>query len=199
MSRNIWFTSDQHFYHANIIRYSKRPFSSVEEMNERLVELHNVLVREGDVVYHLGDLGFCKASKLKPVLDRLNGRKFLTRGNHDLPLPELWNLSSFENIWTCRLGRLPSSKYILGTPAMLCHYPYKENATSHDKKYLTVMPPDEGRWLIHGHIHERRRESGRMINVGVDVWGYRPVHLDEVRALIRVKELEEPEDTDCNP
>ena len=50
-----WFTSDEHHWHANIIRYSKRPFSSIVEMTEELVRRHNAVVKAEDTVWHLGD------------------------------------------------------------------------------------------------------------------------------------------------
>jgi len=58
MKRNIWFTSDTHFNHRNIIGYAQRPFESVEEMNEVMIERWNASVRGEDTIYHLGDFSF---------------------------------------------------------------------------------------------------------------------------------------------
>ena len=83
MMNNIWFTSDHHFGHANIIQFSNRPFGTVEEMDESLVEKWNAVVKTGDVVYHIGDLFWTPASQAKSLRQRLNGRICLIRGNHD--------------------------------------------------------------------------------------------------------------------
>jgi calcineurin-like phosphoesterase family protein len=58
--KNIFFTSDTHFYHTNIIKYCNRPFSSVEEMNQKLIENWNNTISEHDTIFHLGDFMFKK-------------------------------------------------------------------------------------------------------------------------------------------
>ena len=85
MTKEIFFTSDQHYGHFNIIRYCNRPFSSVEEMDETLIQNHNKKVRQSDIVYMVGDLAFHKdRAQIIALLKRLNGRKILVTGNHDL-------------------------------------------------------------------------------------------------------------------
>src|SRR4051812_25435002 len=79
----IFFTSDHHFGHANIIRYSERPFADVEEMNESLITNWNAVVGENDVVYHLGDIFMTPLPAAKAIRRQLNGRIRLIRGNHD--------------------------------------------------------------------------------------------------------------------
>ena len=80
---NVFVISDTHFFHKNILEFEKeaRPFSSVEEMNETLVDNWNRVVGHKDVVWHLGDVLFGKDNFY--ILDRLNGRKNLVLGNHD--------------------------------------------------------------------------------------------------------------------
>jgi len=79
---NVWLTADHHFGHANIIKYSARPFTDVAEMNEFLIERWNELVSPGDRVFVLGDFSF---SSPKRYLDRMRGKKVLIQGNHDPP------------------------------------------------------------------------------------------------------------------
>jgi calcineurin-like phosphoesterase family protein len=76
----IFFTSDSHFGHANIIKYCNRPFSSVAEMDREMIEQWNKVVTMYDTVYHLGDFCF---SAHAPYFNQLNGNKFLILGNHD--------------------------------------------------------------------------------------------------------------------
>ncbi|MFK7937213.1 MAG: metallophosphoesterase, partial [Saprospiraceae bacterium] len=81
--KNIFFTSDHHFGHKNIIKFSNRPFASVEEMDEHLIRCWNEKVGADDEVYHLGDVGLCSAKKLNKILARLNGTIYLIKGNHE--------------------------------------------------------------------------------------------------------------------
>lgn len=69
----IWFTSDQHFYHKNVIRYCNRPFKSLEEMHETLIQNWNKVVGPTDIVYILGDFAFCGVARMKEIVSRLNG------------------------------------------------------------------------------------------------------------------------------
>ena len=83
MSGKNFYIADWHYGHANIIAYDNRPFTSVAEMNETLIENWNKAVSPGDMVYVLGDMFWCKSSEAVPVLEGLNGQKILVRGNHD--------------------------------------------------------------------------------------------------------------------
>lgn len=79
-----WFISDTHFSHKNILEYepTARPFASIEEMNEAMIERWNSVVKPNDKVYHLGD--FCMGGKHNvAIAGRLNGNKRLIMGNHD--------------------------------------------------------------------------------------------------------------------
>ena len=78
-----FFISDTHFCHTNILKYDNRPFSSIEEHDENLIENWNSRVTNKDIVYHLGDFGFGQKDKLQDIFNRLKGRKRLIRGNHD--------------------------------------------------------------------------------------------------------------------
>lgn len=78
-----FYIADWHYGHANIMAFDNRPFKTLEEMNETLVERWNSVVSAGDIVYVLGDMFWCNADKSMPILDELNGQKFLIKGNHD--------------------------------------------------------------------------------------------------------------------
>src|SRR5258708_12137402 len=80
----VYFTSDTHFGHANIIRYCDRPFATVEEMDEAMIANWNAVVGRGDDVWHLGDFGWSRdATRIRSIFHQLNGRKRLVIGNHD--------------------------------------------------------------------------------------------------------------------
>ena len=79
----IYFIADTHFNYRNIIEYYNRPFKDTNEMNEYIIQKWNSVVKENDIVYHLGDVGFGTTEMLKELVSRLNGTKILLRGNHD--------------------------------------------------------------------------------------------------------------------
>lgn len=83
MKTNIFFTADHHFGHANIIRFTNRPFKDIDEMNEELIKRWNEKVGKEDFVYHLGDLSLGSPQKTKEILDELNGKIYLIKGNHE--------------------------------------------------------------------------------------------------------------------
>lgn len=83
---HVFFTSDTHFGHANIIRFCKRPFENVEEMNEVLIENWNKVVSDDDTVFHLGDFAFGGSNVWKEIIPRLKGHINLIIGNHEIML-----------------------------------------------------------------------------------------------------------------
>ena len=199
----IFFTADLHLWHANVIRYCSRPFSSVEEMNEMLVKYWNNTVGPEDTVYCLGDF----AMAFRPVetfTRRLNGIKYLVPGNHDfchsyhkksrsIENRDKWIKKYEENGWIV----LPeqTTLYIPGvTTVNLCHHPYRfVDGDSHDDKYKKWRPNDDGRWLLCGHVHEKWKviDHMRMINVGVDQWNFRPVSITEIEKIICASNIEQ--------
>lgn len=78
-----FYIADMHFGHANCLAFDNRPFTSVEEMDAELIRRWNSVVSPGDIVYVLGDMFWCKSSVAVPILQQLNGQKFLIKGNHD--------------------------------------------------------------------------------------------------------------------
>lgn len=174
-----FFTADLHLGHRNIIEYCSRPFLDVDEMNAALVDRWNETVGDEDEVIVLGDVAMGRISETLPLVGRLRGRKVLLAGNHD----RCWQGhrqgveaatvryldAGFDEIWQGQV-----EVQLDGMAVLACHFPYRGDSQDHDR-YVEHRPVDRGAWLLHGHVHERWRSSGRMINVGVDVWDYRPV------------------------
>lgn len=82
---NIFFTSDEHYGHFNILKFTSRPFISLQDMKEKLINNHNSIVGKNDEVFHLGDM-FWKSCSLRECLDiryALNGKHYFVYGNHD--------------------------------------------------------------------------------------------------------------------
>ena len=130
-----YFTSDQHFGHFNIIRLSHRPFATVDEMDDELLARWNAKVKDGDVVYVLGDL-FFRATVVEPILARLKGRKHLMLGNHDGSWTKRIDLSRyFESVQTLKEVNVD------GRLLTLCHYP------------MLSYPEARRGYMVYGHIH----------------------------------------------
>lgn len=174
----IYFTSDQHYWHARVIEYCNRPFSSIEEMNAGLIALHNRTVSPDDTTYMLGDFCFGNQHKMRTILSQLNGTKILIRGNHD-------RLKDHKLI---ELGFSAVSERSNFDDMLLSHYPYRgAEHDERDERFVERQYVDEGSWLLHGHVHQHWKKKARMINVGVDVWNLRPASLAEILTLQREK------------
>jgi calcineurin-like phosphoesterase family protein len=178
-----WFSSDEHFGHKNILQLSNRPFADLEEMHRELKRRWNERVAPRDRVMIVGDFSFMQSSSTRKVLQDLNGTKVLIQGNHDKEknIPR----DCFETIVTRAQYALPN-----GHKAILCHYPYLSGEqadaerNNYKVRYAERRPKDQGQWLIHGHVHGSWKVNGRMINVGVDVWDYYPVSIDQIMEII---------------
>ena len=80
----IWFTSDLHLSHTNVLKHSNRPFASIEQMNEEIIKKWNRKVAQNDVIYVLGDVCWNWNSKqINETFSKMNGIKYLVIGNHD--------------------------------------------------------------------------------------------------------------------
>ena len=79
----VWFTSDPHYYHKNVIRLCKRPFENLHLMHEHMIQEWNKRVKPNEKVYVLGDFAFANYTMANKILSRLQGHKILVSGNHD--------------------------------------------------------------------------------------------------------------------
>lgn len=171
-----WLTADLHFGHKNILKYEDRPFSDIEAMDEALIQNWNSCVQPSQTILIVGDFALCGTQKCEAVVKRLNGYKFLLMGNHDWKhSPNRWLKMGF---WDARKGSID-----LGRNLIACHLPYSGDSGDEDR-YEKARPPDEGKVLLHGHVHSKWKTNGRMINVGVDVWDLKPVSREVVTKLI---------------
>ena len=192
----LWLTADLHLGHANIIRYCRRPFEAVADMDERLVDRWNDRVSDGDTVLVLGDVALGPITSSLGLVRRLAGHKVLVAGNHDRcwvgngRKAAGWH-GRYLDVGFAEVRQGTIDLEVAGQPVRAGHFPYEGD--SHDEdRFTSHRPEDDGRWLLHGHVHDRWRQRGRMINVGVDAWDYRPVSEDEVAALIEAGPAELP-------
>lgn len=183
-----WFTSDLHFGHANIIDYSGRPFADPETMNRALIDRWNDSVQPDDTVWVLGDVALGRIADTLELVRDLNGNKQLLAGNHDRcwaghgRRADGW-IERYLSAGFAAIHQGSTHIRVGDHRVVACHFPYRGDSHDHDR-YIEQRPVDTGEWLLHGHVHERWRQRGRMINVGVDAWGLRPVEEATVAALI---------------
>jgi len=149
--KNIWFWSDQHFGHANIIKYSERPFKDADQMNEMLLLNYNRVVDKDSVVIWVGDVAFKSADWTNAFLKRfVPAYRILIVGNHDYEKKKGFKQLDFDEV---------HSHYQLDN-AWITHYP------------MNRIP--HGVFNIHGHIHTNNTNNPRHFNVSVEQIGYAP-------------------------
>lgn len=189
----VWFTSDTHFAHANIIRFCHRPFATTEEMDEYIIQQWNALVKPDDTVFHLGDFAWGGSSVWTRVLERLNGHKILIIGNHDIKNLRA-NYSRYFDAITFQMQIL-----VEGQTIILNHYPFLTYGGSYRNEPV---------WQLFGHVHSRKnntligindlevkeilgKDEGRLkylfatqYDVGCDNNDYKPINFYQVRDII---------------
>ena len=157
----ICLVADTHFNHENIIKYCNRPFKDIEEMNESIIENWNSVIKKDDIVYHLGDFGFGSLEDLKQIFDRLNGKKYLIMGNHDLRYGKNFFIKlGFIQVYkkgSCQIDNL-----------LLTHYPKKVEI---------------GIFNYYGHIHndpeEEQYKDGKHKCISLERTGYKPIRVSK--------------------
>lgn len=176
----VFFTSDTHFGHSNIIKYCQRPFNSAEHMDEVLINNWNEVVSPQDIVFHLGDFCFGSDKEWIKILQRLNGTKYLILGNHDLK--KIANSNQIKDYFADINMQM---RVVVDKQKMLLnHYPF----LCFEGGYQNV-------WQLFGHVHSSKHSTGldkeRLVHlfptqydVGVDNNNYRPVSFSQVSQII---------------
>jgi calcineurin-like phosphoesterase family protein len=178
MSRDIFVISDSHFRHSNILKFTDSAtgklirgdrFADVDEMDEHMIERWNSVVKQGDIVYHLGDVVMGDQEWFKRNWPRLNGSKRLIVGNHD-DIPFLSSGGFFKKVSMWRM--FPEFGL------MLSHVPL------HLSSLRRGAPDDLDAPVllnVHGHIHQNTSPEGPYRNVSVEAINYTPVNIEELR------------------
>jgi calcineurin-like phosphoesterase family protein len=193
------FTSDHHFGHWKMIKYSNRPFNSVAHMDSMMAYHWNRIIDPDDTVYYLGDF-VMNPRQLKETLAILNGNVHFVFGNHDLGHPKIGSKKWREEYLSCGFASVQTELEleIAGQKVLLHHFPYR-NDKFQNERYHGVRPVNKGGWLIHGHVHHRWQVKDKQINVGVDAWNFEPVTLETIAALIETGPVIEKETGTTQP
>jgi calcineurin-like phosphoesterase family protein len=170
----VWFTSDLHLGHANIIRYCHRPFDDVDHMDAEIIGRWNARVSQGDTVFVVGDFSLSDdRARIQAWRDRLLGRVVLVRGNHD----RRRGFSVFDDVVDLARVRVHGSALVDTQLLILCHYGLDVWEESH-----------KGSWHLHGHSHGTLPPGPRRrLDVGVDTHDFAPWSFTEVSAVLASK------------
>lgn len=206
-----WFTADLHFGHERIIELCGRPFSSVEEMNEQLLENLNSCISSSDRLIILGDICMGKLEDSLQLLKRIEAAELvLIPGNHDR-----WS-AAYEHRGDVAFKRevfrrryeevrpgiiaipdrrafsawIGANDFLFGTDhplsrAWFSHYPPTGDSHTDEDRYAHLRPFDDGLPVVHGHVHTEWRVRDRQFNVGVDVNEFKPVVEDELVTWVK--------------
>lgn len=178
-AKHLFFTSDTHFDHKNIIKYCSRPWSTVEEMNQSIIDNWNSVVTPEDTVFHLGDVSFGGNTNLINYVSQLNGHIILIKGNHDRKLQQTICDKLFD--YTCQQLRLNIEEYTV----ILNHYP------------LLCFAEDV---QLFGHIHSGPHSTSIDVNrfnncgydnqydVGVDNNNFTPISWAKIKEITKIGE-----------
>lgn len=200
MSRKpIFFTSDWHIGHENVLEYSNRPFDDCDAMHKTLVRRFNATVPKDAITYFLGDVGLCKGSMVKEIIDQLNGTKVLILGNHDKGSNAMYALGFDVVLYGATLQ-------ICKQRVTLTHCPllglYRENTEGMKgcgegenwhgesrQKRLKFTTHNNGQFHLHGHIHspnggKSEKILNRQYDVGVDANNYTPISISVIESWI---------------
>ena len=171
---NEFFTSDLHLGHGNIIKYCSRPFRDADHMNQRLIANINERCKKNDTLYHLGD--FCCYGKARGV----EGMRKHSEEYEAMIKPKLIHLMGNHDKNNKTKGLIYGSFMIIGD--------YQVWAT-HKPPWDLISPPENVTAYLCGHVHDKwqveKWHNKPVINVGCDVWNYRPIRKDELINFIK--------------
>lgn len=169
----IYLTSDCHFNHTNILKYEpeSRPFKTVNEMNEAIINNWNKVVTDEDTIYVLGDFFMGMLDKIDTILPRLKGKIILIRGNHDTEN----RIKKFKE-YGIEVKDIDYLEY-KGRFFILLHFPIENQ-----EFYKMIVENNSETVLLYGHIHGNAPKGyvNGSFHVGVDTNDLTPVSLEDI-------------------
>src|ERR1017187_6447725 len=192
--QNVFFASDFHVSHKNVIKFDKRPFDNIDEMHTELIKNWNSVVGPDDIVYYLGDFSLGRSETAKWFAHSLNGKIYYIMGNHDGDIDtqrDIKALNRFERIheygteiWI-KDDDLKSARGSNGyQQVILCHY-----------AILSWNRAHYGSWHLHGHSHGSLMKSEQdvykrnVLDVGVNCIDYTPISYQQVKDIMSKREI----------
>jgi calcineurin-like phosphoesterase family protein len=197
--KKVFFSSDWHIGHKNVLKFSNRPFKDIEHMHRVLINNYNHSVGDQGVCYFLGDHGLCGSDTMRKVMKQLKGIKVLVLGNHDKGINTMYNMG-FDVVLHGATLQIANQRVTMS------HCPlfgvYRENTEGmrggrknenwhgeHLEKRRIFTTPDYGQFHLHGHIHspnsgKSQKILDRQYDVGVDANNYTPVSISTIESWI---------------
>lgn len=185
-NQRVFFTSDTHFGHKKILQYVNRPWKTIKEHDEALIERWNSVVTENDLVFHLGDFAFATNGQWKELIRRLNGKKYLIYGNHDLTRwPGDKTMSLFDGTAMQLILKIDNRFVVLN------HFPFLAIPGVYSNKR-------DKSWIqLYGHVHSGPNSYGEdhprlamcfdtQYDVGVDNNNYYPIEWQDVKKKLNI-------------
>ncbi len=180
-----YFTADEHYFHKGkekipaIVKYTDRPFKSLEEMHTILIENHNSIVRRKDIIVHGGDFSFAGKQTTLGLIGKLNGTHIFVKGSHDY-----WSGKSgvFQKGRVQAVGYLYARKFE-NIYIVVSHYSMRTWPRSHYNS-----------WNLFAHSHGRLASIGKQHDIGVDTEvestheRFYPYSFDELVEIMKTKE-----------
>jgi len=155
--QETYLISDTHFYHKRVLQFEDRPFETIEDMNETLIANWNKIIKPEYLVFHLGDVALTGFDNAQSIISRLNGYKFLIKGNHDSHSSRYYKDMGFDEVSAYPI--IFRDKYVL----------------SHAPQWGLI---DTQYFNIHGHLHSHgsKYDDRNFYNVCVERNDYKPVN-----------------------
>ena len=192
-TQNIFFTSDLHIGHSNVIKFDERPFKDINEMHSELIDRWNSVVGEDAIVFNLGDLFYRTKSKTaKWFVSQLKGKIYHIMGNHD-KMRDMVELGRFEKIFGDSTGLGGATIQVQDPDAnrgyqdiIMCHYPILSWNKAHHSS-----------WHLHGHCHHSLSKNPDMkwfyerkvLDMGCNGWDYTPVSYLQIKEIMKEREI----------
>lgn len=183
ITKDTFIIADTHFGHANILKYEPERKSVLgTHPDHQMMKLWNETVSPTDTVFHLGDFAF-KSEAVQTWAKKLNGIKYLLRGNHDRP-PQTYLDHGFSRVidFPCKGEPAYHIAQVDGIRILFSHYPIVSDGydDTHWRYLSNVFDREQCHINIHGHVHSMKLNEKFCINASVEAIGYRPVKLGEL-------------------
>jgi len=187
---NIHFIGCTHHGHTSVLKFDNRPFATIKEHDETLINNWNNKVKKTDIVFHLGDISFKSPKFTNSILEQLNGEIYLIKGNHDREK----DINKLVNIKECFNGldlyvedETADDKLGIKQHIVLNHYPV-----------LSWNRQTYSSWMIHSHSHQKLSRSPeydwfykrRVFDVGCNGIDYTPISYQEIKDIMLAKKAQ---------